>query len=65
MKETLNLDLVNQLIPQLVNLAKEHWTSCDWQYGPPVEIFADTGYICIRYEKGNCWHYDLKNNLWF
>ena len=49
MKETLNLDLVNQLIPQLVNLAKEHWT----------------GYICIRYEKGNCWHYDLKNNLWF
>lgn len=33
MKNTLDLDLLARLIPQLVALAKNHWSSCDWQDG--------------------------------
>lgn len=33
MKEILDLDLLARLIPQLVALAKKHWSSCDWQEG--------------------------------
>lgn len=65
MKERLDLNLLTRLIPQLVALAKQHWASCDWQEGAPTEVFADDGFICIRYASGAWYHYDLDHGTWF
>ena len=65
MKNMLDLDLLARLIPQLVTLVKKHWASCDWHEGAPTEVFADSGFICIKYRSGRWWHYDLSKHEWF
>lgn len=35
-----------------------HCTAQRWTHGEPVELWRDEyGFLCVRYEDGNWWHY--------
>lgn len=49
--------------------AREHYEThkkaCErWTHGDPVKVWIDNGHMCIEYEDGQWWHYNLMGEWW-
>lgn len=52
-------------IPRLIRLIKKQCGNNFAPYGKPIEIFAADGFMCVRYENNQWFHYDLLENTWW
>lgn len=53
-----------RLLPRLIELVRVQ-TATGWQEGNPVEVFIKDRRLCVRYESGHWWHYDIVGRTWF
>lgn len=58
---TINVDE----LPALIRLMKKQNGNRFRLHGQPVNIFAAEGFVCVKYENGQWFHYDLIEQTWF
>lgn len=52
-------------LPALVRLMKRQNGDAFTLHGAPVAIFARDGRLCVRYQSGAWYHYDLAAGSWW
>lgn len=52
-------------MPALVRLMKRHNGAAFTLHGGPVAIFTRHGRLCVRYQSGAWYHYDLAAGSWW
>jgi hypothetical protein len=49
----------------LKKIISRQQSSCDWTHGNVIKYFNADGFPCARFQDGEWWHYDIKNQCWW